>query len=170
MQLGEPQRVADVHARDVDLEVLRDLERQRLDVDLVRHLREHAALLHAGRLADERDRDGGLDRPVETNLLQIDVRDPPADGIQLVLLQHRGVRLTAVAAEDDVQHRVRPGRAGERVAEVAFRNRDRNGGLAPVENAGDQPAPAQATRLGRAEQLPLLDRQLDPLSGHGGGF
>ena len=52
----EPERVADPEPGDVGLEVLRDLERQRLDVDLVRDLREDAALADADRVADERDR------------------------------------------------------------------------------------------------------------------
>ena len=73
--LGEPERVADPELGDVGLEVLRDLERKRLDVDLVRHLLEDAALARADRLADERDDDGSLDRLVEPDLLEVDVRD-----------------------------------------------------------------------------------------------
>ena len=49
------------------------LHRQRLDVYLARDLREHAALLDAGALADELDDDRGLDRLVEPDLLQVDV-------------------------------------------------------------------------------------------------
>ena len=56
-----------------------DLERQRLDAELALHLREHAALLDAGRLADQLDRDLRLDRLVEANLVQVDVRDPAAE-------------------------------------------------------------------------------------------
>ena len=74
----EAERVADRHAGDVELEVVRDLQRQRLDVELAADLREDAAFLHAGGLADELDRDLRLDRLVEPDLVQIDVREPAA--------------------------------------------------------------------------------------------
>ena len=64
-----------LHLGDVDLEVLRHLHRQRLDVQLVRHLREDAAFLHADRLAVQRHRHRGVDRLVEADFLQVDVRD-----------------------------------------------------------------------------------------------
>ena len=64
--------------------MLRHLERQRLDVDLVRDLVEDAAFLDADGLADERHDDGGLDRLVEADLLQVDVRDRAAHLVALV--------------------------------------------------------------------------------------
>ena len=39
-----------------------------------------------------------------------------------------------------------------------------------VENARDQPLPAQAARLGGAEDRPVLDHELDALSCHGAGL
>jgi hypothetical protein len=42
---------------DVEGDLLRDVPRQGLDLDLVRDLLQHAALLGPGRLADERERD-----------------------------------------------------------------------------------------------------------------
>ena len=49
--------------------------RQRLDVELARDLLQHAALLDARRLADELHRDRRVDRLVEPNLVEVDVRD-----------------------------------------------------------------------------------------------
>jgi hypothetical protein len=85
--------------------VIRDLEWERLDPDLAGHLREHAALLHACRLADQIDRDARLDRLVEPHLVQIDVREPAARHVLLVILQHGGMR-RLLASEDDVEDRV----------------------------------------------------------------
>ena len=55
--VGDAERVARRHVRDVEVDVLRDFERQRLDLDLAQRLREHAALLHARRVvaADQVD-------------------------------------------------------------------------------------------------------------------
>ena len=81
-------------------------------------LREDAALLDAGRLAVERQRHGRVDRLVEADFLQVDVRDAAADGVLLVVLEHRGVRLAAL--DDDVEHGV----AGRpRVVSAARRSR-----------------------------------------------
>ena len=77
----EPERVADLHAADVGLDALRDLHRQRLDVELELRLRDDAALLHAGRiLGAELDVHGRLDRDVEADLEQVDVADVPRIG------------------------------------------------------------------------------------------
>ena len=46
----------------------------------------------------------GVDRLVEPHFLQVDVRDHAAHGIQLVLLEHRRMRLAAL--DDDVEHGV----------------------------------------------------------------
>ena len=43
----EPKDVADLHVRDVDVDVLRHVRRQRLDLELACHEREHAARLDA---------------------------------------------------------------------------------------------------------------------------
>src|SRR3712207_8627228 len=50
------QREVLVHAEGCDVQgnLLRDVPRQRLDLDLVGDLLEHAALLRTGRLADDR--------------------------------------------------------------------------------------------------------------------
>src|SRR5580765_684552 len=101
-EVGESKSVADRHAADIEVDVLRDLHGQGLDVDLALHLREHAALLHAHRLADELHGHARLDRLVEAHFLQVDVRDVAADRILLVVLENRGVR-GVLAFDDDVE-------------------------------------------------------------------
>ena len=151
--------------RDVDLDVLRHLERQRLDVDLVRHLGEHAALLDAGRLADERDHDGGLDRLVEPDLLEVDVRDRAAHLVALVVLEDR--RVLAAAVDGDVEHDVAAGRGRQRGAQLALADRDRDGLGAAVEDARNDALLAQAPGFGGSEDGPLGNLELDALSCHG---
>ena len=53
--------------------MLGNLHRQRLDVDLALHLREHPAFLHPRRLANQLDGDARLDRLVEPHFVQVDV-------------------------------------------------------------------------------------------------
>ena len=151
------------------LDVLGDLHRQRLDGQLARHLREHPALLAAGRLADERDVDRRLDRLVEPDLVQVDVRDVSAHDVLLVVLQDRRVRARP-ALDDDVEDRVQAARAGQRAPEVALLDGDRLRLAAAVQDAGDDPLPAQAPRLRGAEALARSDQQFDALSSHGGGL
>src|ERR671934_2813470 len=63
-EVGQAERVADRHPADVEVDVLRNLHRERFDVDLALHLREHAAFLRARGLADELDSHTRLDRLV----------------------------------------------------------------------------------------------------------
>ena len=116
----EPQRVADLHAAHVDLDRLRHLHRQRLDVQHAGGRRQHAALAHAGSVlrTGQVERDGRLDRLVEAHLLQVDVPDVTADRIALVRLEDGRVGVT-LAVEDDVEHRVQARGAGQRRAQHA---------------------------------------------------
>ena len=117
--LREPQRVADRRApRRRPRAALRNLERQRLDVDLVRDLRQDAALAHADRVADERDRDRRLDRLVEPDLLEVDVRDRAAHLVALVVLEDRRVGRAAVDRRRRARRATRP-----RVVSAARRSR-----------------------------------------------
>jgi hypothetical protein len=109
-----------------------------------------------------------VDRAVEADLLQVDVRDRAADPVLLVLLQHRRVRLPL--ADDDVEDGVRPARAGQCRTQRPLGDRDRDGRLPPVEHARNEPLLAQAPRFGRPEDRPLLDHELDALSCHGRGL
>ena len=55
------------------------ISRQRLDRDLADELCQHAADLHAGRLAHELHRHLRADRLVESDLVEVDVREMAAD-------------------------------------------------------------------------------------------
>ena len=114
------------------------------------------------------DGDGSLDRLVEPNLVQVDVRDAAPHRIDLVLLENRRVRL-ALAVDLDVEDRVQAGRTGERAPQLTLGDADGNGLAVAVEDARDEPLLAQATRLGRAEPLALNDDELGAFSGHSGG-
>ena len=151
-------------AGDVRFEVLGDLHRQRLDVQLVRHLRQDATFLHPDRLAVQVEGHRGVDRLVEAHFLQVDVSDQPAHRILLVVLEHGRVLLSAV--DDHVEHGVEPALRGQRGAEIAVGDRDRHGSLAAVEDTGDQTLAPQAARLRRAEHGTVLDHQFDALSSH----
>jgi hypothetical protein len=134
--------------RHVEIEVLRNLERERLHVELAQRLREHAALAHARRViaADEMHGDRGVDGTVEPHLEQVDVRDASPHLVELVLLEDRGVRV-ACAVDLDVEDGVQARLAGERAAKLAHLHGDRDRLGAPVEHAGDDALLAQAPRL-----------------------
>ena len=108
----EPQAAADLEHPDIDLDVLRNAARKRLDVDLARDLLEDATLLDTGRLANELHGDRGLNRLIEPNLVEIDVRDEALDRVPLVVLEHRVVR-GRLPVEDDINDRVKPRSAGQ---------------------------------------------------------
>ena len=165
-QVDEAQRVADRHAAHVEVEVLGNLHRQRLDPDLAADLREHAALGDTDRLADELDDDLRLDRLVEPDLLQVDVDQPALHRVLLVVLEDRGVG-GLLAFERDVEDRVQPLSAGQHAPQLSLGNADRVRLLAaPVEHGRNQPLLAQAARFGGAAALALLYLQLHSLAGH----
>ena len=98
--------------RHVHVDRLGDVGRQRLDVELVGHVLEHAALLDAGRLlgALEVTCTGRLDLLVEAHLEQVDVEQLVTDRVLLLVLHdHRAGR--AVDLEVDQRGSVRPARA-----------------------------------------------------------
>ena len=109
------------------------------------------------------------DRLVEPDLVQVDVQQPGARGIELILLEH-GVMRGLLAVEDDVEDRVEAVLAGQHAAKLALLDGERVGVLAAaVENAGNEPVGAQPPRVGAPRLLAWLDVQLDPLAGHFGG-
>src|SRR6266540_6324830 len=169
-QVGETKRVSDLHRADVEVEVFWDLHRQRLDVHLAVHLRDHAALADARGIfgPDQRDRHRGRDRLVEPHLLQVDVDQPTLDRILLKLLQDRGVR-RLLALEHDVEDRVQAGVARQHAPEVALGYGDRMRLRAAVEDTRNQAPLAQAPRFARALALALGNLETDPFTGHTGG-
>ena len=62
---------------------------------------------------------------VEPDLVQVDVRDAAPDLVQLVVLEDRGVRL-ARAVDLDVEDRVEARGAGQRAAQLALLDADRD--------------------------------------------
>ena len=144
-----------------------DLHEVRLDLNLAQRLREHTALLDAGRVlaADQVHRHRSRDRLIEANLVQVDVRDAAPHFVHLVVLEDRGVG-GASAVDLDVEDRVETGGARQRAPELALLDGDRDRLAAPVEDAGDDPLAAEAACLARAEVLALLDDQLCAFSGH----
>ena len=148
----ERERVVDLHARDVVLDRVRDVARQRLDVDLARLLGEHAALDDAGRVvgAEQLEHDRGVDRLVHVHAEEVHVHDLAAHRMALeVLDQHRG-GLAAVDADVEDRAGVR-----ERVAQDARVDGEvRRLAVAAVDDAGDVARAAQAAggarTLGRA--------------------
>src|SRR5207302_551881 len=125
-----------------------------------------SSLLRADGLADELHVDARLDRPVEPDLLEVDVGDVPADRILLVVLEDRRVR-RLLAFEEDVEDRVQTACAREDATQLPFGDADRVRHLpVPVEDAGDEPLPAQSPRVGGATPFTLPYLQLDPLTRH----
>ena len=167
--VGEAQHVAHLHVGDVELDVLRHVRRQRLDMKLARDEREHPARLHAGRLTDELHDDGGMDRLVEPNLTQVDVRDGAADRILLVLGEDRRMH-GLLALDDDVEDGVEPRRARHRRTKLPLRHDDRACMTLPVQDAGDEALRAEAPSATRADVLALAHFELQPVSRHGGGL
>ena len=112
---------------------------------------------------------GRLDRDVEPDFLQVDVAHVPPDRVALVLLQDRGVHL-GLTLEHDVEHRVQPGRAGQRGAKLTLADGERLRRRLAVEDAGNEPLLAQAPGLGRAEPRTFLHLETKSVAGHGGGL
>ena len=146
-----------------------DLERQGLDPELTLHLREHAAFLDADRLADQVDRNLRLDRLVEPHLVQVDVREPAAGHVLLVVLEHGRVgRL--LTGQDDVEDRVQTRVARQGAPKIALGDEERVRLLAAtVEHPRHETLCAQAPRVGGAAPVALGDLQLHAFAGHVGG-
>ena len=87
--------------------------------------------------------------------MQVDVEEPGAHGVELVVLHDRVVRLL-LAFEDDVEDRVQTMVARERLAELALLDRERMRLVpVPVEDAGDHSFTPQASRVAGSPALAL---------------
>ena len=127
-----------------------------------------AADLRTGRLTDELHDDRRLDRLVEANLVEVDVRDRSADRMLLVVLED-GVMRRLLALDHDVDDPVQAGRAGQGDPQLPLTDDEGLVGLA-VEHAGNEPLTAQALDVAGAELIgaPLLDLENDSVPRHGG--
>ena len=134
---------------------------------LARDLLHGAALLRAGRLADELEAHRGLDRAVETHLVEVDMRQRAADRVALEVLED-GVMGSRLPLDHDVDDRVQTRRAGQRGTEAALVHHDRTGVPLPVEDAGHQPLLAKAAHAAGAELLgsALGDLEGDTIARH----
>ena len=141
--------------------------RKRLDAQLARDLLHDAALLGTGRLADEVHVDRRLDRAVEAHLVEVDVRQRPADRMALELLEHRMVR-RLLPLDDHVDDRMQPRRPGEDGPELALADEDRTRVALAVEDARNHPLAAEAAHATRADLIgrPLHDLQRDAIARH----
>ena len=114
-------------ARDVDLDVLGDLERRASTLTSFTTCERTPPTL--SRPARRRARpDRGLDRLVEADFLKVDVRDLPAHLVALVVLEDRRVRWPPSTTTSSTAC-ARPRR--QRRAEVALADRDRDGSERP---------------------------------------
>ena len=165
----EPEDVADLQLGDVDVDVLRNVRGQRLDVELARDEREHAAGLDAAASPTSWTTTvawiGWSSRTSRRSMCEI----VPRIGSCWYSARIDGCTV-CLALDDDVEDRVQARRAGHRGAELALGNDDRACVTLPVEDAGDEPLRAQAPRAARAEILALAHFELQPVSGHGGGL
>ena len=118
------------------------------------------------RISDELDDDIRLDRLVEPHLVQVDVQEPGARRIELIVLDDR-VMGFLLPLENDVQDGVQTVVAGERLAQLPLLDAE---GLClvavSVENARNQALLAQAPRGRAPVRFPRLHLQLDSLSCH----
>ncbi len=160
--------IADLERGDVELETLRHRHRQRLDGDLADDLGQQASERDARGDADELDRDLRLDRPVEPDLVEVDVQQRRSPRIELIVLQD-GVMGLLLALEDDVQDRVRPVASPERLAQLPLL--DHKGAWAPraVEHTGNETLATQPPRRPGAAVLAFAHLELDAFSSHPAG-
>src|SRR6188472_2418979 len=160
-QVLDAQRDPDLERRDVELHVLGDAGRESLELHLAADELNDAALLRARRLADELEADRGLDRAVETHLVEVDVGERAADRVALEVLED-GVMGRRLPLDHDVDDRVEPRRAGQRGPKAALVHDDRARVTLPVEDARHQTLLAKAAHAAGAE---LLDSALGDLQG-----
>ena len=153
--LGEVHGRRDLHPGDVDRDVVGNGGGQRLDVELVRDLLHHAALLDAGSLlgALDVDRHRRLDLLVEAHLEQVDVHDLAADRVKLLVLDDHGAGL---ALDLQVDQR---GPVHEHLAQHAGVDLERRAVAvgAAVDHAGHDACAAQPAHGAAAVLGPVLD-------------
>ena len=146
---------------DVDVDVLGNVGRQALHLDLAGHeIQQAALLLDARRLALDDDRHRHDDGLVHRELVEVGVQQLVRDGVELVVPDHHA-RFRA-AIELEVDQRVGAGLGVKDAQHLLRIDRDRNpfGRLSilarAVDHGGDPPRPAEAPRLVLASTVALL--------------
>ena len=153
---------------DVDLDRHRDVARHRLDGEVEEQLLEQTAVLHAGGLADEVDRDLGAHGDVAADADEVDVHELAPGGVALDL---PGEREHVVAVDLEGDQRVGAALAGEDVLQLAGRDGDRDGvGAEAVDDGGDLALTAQAAGGRRAQLGARLGGESDVRHGDAKAF
>src|SRR6266704_1139212 len=171
VQVAYVQRVADLEGGDVELHAIGNVLRQHLDLDLARHLVEHAAgVAHAVRIARQVHRDLQLDLLRGVDLVEVHVDDVGPQGMALDLAD-QGLHLLAVHRQlDDGALRLD---ADERLLERFRLDLERLGfAPVPVDHRGDLAVEARLARAalagglsgGGRERYDLCHRQSSVLS------
>ena len=161
-QLAQAYALSDHERADVYLEMLGNLRRQALDLDVALHeIDQSALLLDAGRLAAERHRHGDGNRPVERRLVEVDVQQLVADGIDLVVLHQHLARAPAVDAEPEQRVDARLGVQHLEQRLGSHLDRLRPAFLAAVEHRRQHSGLAQPPGLVLPPLIPRRRGQLD---------
>jgi hypothetical protein len=158
-QIAQPDSLVEHQLADVDVDVLGNVLRQALHLQLTRHEVEHAALeLGALRLANDQDRHRHGDRAIHRELIEVGVQQLVGDGIELVLLHHH-LRLFAIQLQRDqrvgtgvrvknVHHRFRVDRYRHALGQLALP-------ALAVDDRGQAAGRTQAARFVLAAALSL---------------
>jgi hypothetical protein len=156
LQVTDADAFVEHQLADVDGDVLRNLGRQHLDLDLAVHEVDDASLLlDPLRLSLQHDGDGDGDGLVHRDLVEVGVEQLVIDGVELVLLdEHARVAAVELQADERVHARLRVQdphqvlRVDGDLHRLAF--------LGPVEHRGNPPARAQASRFVLASSFTLF--------------
>jgi hypothetical protein len=120
LQIGHVQRLAQRHRTDVDLDLLRNVGRQALDLDVAQVVLENSALrLDAFGLAGQHDRHFETNARRHRDALQIDVHDFAAHRVHLDLA-HQGLHRLVTGFELEIQQTVRLAGAQHDVERLAI--------------------------------------------------
>src|SRR5579863_3009358 len=133
------ERVADLKARDVGFDVLRDVVDLALQVDGVRHDVDGAATLHAGRSFGLQDAEGNADadRRAFTKPHEIDVNREITHRIEMEVARNHAVLL---ALEINVVNRGQEPACENTLAQFAVVDRNGHGGLVvAIDHSGYSP-------------------------------
>jgi hypothetical protein len=120
--------VADIEPGEADLDLVRDLGRVTDQFELVTHLVQHAAAMHAAAflLADEADRHRDLDARMLPDAQEIDMERPIGNRMELhVLGQGAGL----LAGDIDHHHGIHEVAVAHHLDEPLFLDVDRDGRL-----------------------------------------
>src|SRR5205823_6470358 len=109
-QVRNVNKTVQLHVRDIDVQVARNIARQTLDLNLTQHVLEDTALrLHADGNTDQLNRHRHAHRLIHRDSLQVDVQQLALDRLMLPVDDHRlyRARTLDIQVEDRVVTGVR---------------------------------------------------------------